>query len=334
MRLASLLPVLALAGAVADPFAFFRPSVAIDAEDEQRLDRGEPLVRILPARDREVAVCAAVAVHADGDRLAAWVRDISALKKSAMVPSIGRLSDPPRIEDLAGLSLGQPDLSALRSCRPDDCDLLLSRSEIDQARQAEAHAGAHLAVALQDAFRRIVLERARAYVARGFSEIPESGEQDRASPEARFSAMVRRWRFLTDRMPEFASHLERYPRVRMPGVESFLYWSKERLGGREVVRLTHVAIVRGSGQPAPAALVAGIQIFATRYVTESLGLTALLQGGPGSPNYLVYLNRSNVDVLGGFFGGLVRLVVEHRLKPEAADVLEGLRGRLESGPPR
>jgi hypothetical protein len=45
------------------------------------------------------------------------------------------------------------------------------------------------------------------------------------------------------------------------------------------------------------------------------------------------LNRSDVDVVGGFFGGLVRLIVEGRVKDEASEVLEGLRERLQRGDP-
>jgi hypothetical protein len=62
-------------------------------------------------------------------------------------------------------------------------------------------------------------------------------------------------------------------------------------------------------------------------------LTALVRGAPGGSNYLVYLNRSEADVLGGFFGGLVRWFVERRLKAEAPNVLQSLRERLEAGLP-
>ena len=68
------------------------------------------------------------------------------------------------------------------------------------------------------------------------------------------------------------------------------------------------------------------------YVNASLGITAILRGESGACNYR-YLNRSEVDVLGGMFGGLVRWLVQRRLKAEAANVLQGLRRRLESGEP-
>jgi hypothetical protein len=49
--------------------------------------------------------------------------------------------------------------------------------------------------------------------------------------------------------------------------------------------------------------------------------------------YFVYVNETEVDLLGGFFGGLIRAIIERQLKGEAVAVLTGLRKRLESGPP-
>jgi hypothetical protein len=92
-------------------------------------------------------------------------------------------------------------------------------------------------------------------------------------------------------------------------------------------------IVRSHDPGLPDALVAGKEIFATHYVNASLGLTAILRGAPGGSNYLAYLNRSEVDMLGGVFGGLVRWFMQRRVKGEAANVLQELRRRLESGEP-
>ena len=78
-----------------DPFAFFRPSITVSADDRRELDRGEPIARIVRGADREVAVFAAVQVGIDGDRLVAWTRDIRGPKRSPYVLAIGRFSDPP-----------------------------------------------------------------------------------------------------------------------------------------------------------------------------------------------------------------------------------------------
>ena len=316
-----------------DPFAFFRPSVAMTDDDRRQLDRGASIARILPGQDREVAVFAAVAVDIDGDRLVQWMRRIEELKKSSYVLAIGRFSDPPRIEDLAGLALDDEELSAARQCRPGDCALKLSEAEMRELRRAADEARAGWKPALQQAFRQMILRRVRTYLAQGQSALGpyEDGERP-VFPGARLTALVGHATFL-DHLPSFATYLDEYPRLHMPSVESFLYWSKERLARRATIGVTHVSIVRSTAPGAPDVLVAGKQIFTTRYVNASLGVTALIRGEPGHHAYLAYLNRSDVDVLGGTFGGIVRWFVQRRVKAEAADVLVGLKHRLESGQP-
>ena len=135
------------------------------------------------------------------------------------------------------------------------------------------------------------------------------------------------------RQPDLTDYLTQYPHRASAGLESFLHWSKEALGGKPIITVTHVSIVRSADPGVPEALVAARQIFATHYMTGSLALTTITGGADRSPRYLMYLNRSRVDVLGGFFGGLVRRIMERRLRTEATDVVQGLRRRLEAGEP-
>lgn len=117
----SVAAMVAAPAAALDPFAFFRPSIAISDDDRKQLDRGDAIARIVRGADREVGVFAVVQVDIDGDRLVAWTRDIADLKKSPYVLAIGRFSDPPHIEDLEGLTFDDEDLSAIRRCRRGDC---------------------------------------------------------------------------------------------------------------------------------------------------------------------------------------------------------------------
>jgi len=74
------------------------------------------------------------------------------------------------------------------------------------------------------------------------------------------------------------------------------------------------------------------EIFATHYRNGSLGLTAVTEDSAGQ-RYLVYVNRSQVDLLTGLFGGWKRGMIEGKLKSESASVFNEVRKRLESGPP-
>jgi hypothetical protein len=80
-------------------------------------------------------------------------------------------------------------------------------------------------------------------------------------------------------------------------------------------------------------VVAGKQIFATHYLDGGLGLTMILHDDATSASYLAYVNRSQVDLLRGFFGTIVRGVLEDRVARQAPAIVGTLRARLESGDP-
>lgn len=315
-----------------DPFAFFQPTLTITADDRRTLDAGKPLVRVIPSRDLEVAIGAAVPVAIDGDRLVAWMRQIEALKKSAYVSAIRRFSEPPRLEDLAELTLDDQELSEIRACRPGDCGLKLTAAEMAELQHAAAEAGAERDEAMQNEFRRLVLRRVNAYLA-GSEVGPFEDHSEPVWPLRQLAAIVERSPYLGARVPWLAAGLRSLPVAPGAGAERFLYWSNERIADRPIVSVTEVHILRNDAAGFPEVLVAGKGIFSTHYVNASLGITALVRGDAGGPNYLVYVNRSEVDVLRGMFAGLIRWIMQRRLKAEAGGVLLGLRHRLESGEP-
>jgi hypothetical protein len=333
--LGAVLTVAALGAAPADdPFEFFKPTVALSIDDRRQLDRSEPVARVIPSVDGEIAVFTVVPVGADGNRLVAWMRRIEELKRSSYVLAIGRMSDPPRIEDLAGLELDEEDMAEVRACKPGDCVIALSAEEMARLQHAGAGAAGEWKAGVQREFRRIVLQRARAYLTGGLRALaPYRNRGGEVHLAQRFSTVLGHSAFLNQHAPQLAEYLDRYPHAPLTNVESFLYWSKERLAGKPIISMTHVSILRDGNASLPDVLVAGRQVFATRYVNASLGLTAIVRDGPGTAHYLVYVNRSEVDVLERWFGGLVRWFAERRVRAEAADILRGLRTRLESGDP-
>jgi len=309
-----------------DTFGFFQPWVKVTSADRQSLDRGNTLVRVLPGREREVAVFSAIVLKATGEDLMKGVRQIADLKRSSFVLAIRRFSDPPHIQDLEGLSLDDADLNSIQRCRLGSCDIKLTSSEIERVQRAVAAPdGKRKAAAMQDLFRSFVLERVQAYLARGHEGISGYPINLRQS----FSAILR-GSPLPERMSQFAGYLENYPSGRPSEVESFLYWSKESVGKKPVVSVTHVSMMPGKGRDGlPAMLVAGKQVFATHYMNASLNLTAVLTGPSGSHNYLALLTRTEIDLLGGYFGWLKRTLIERRVKDETQKIILGLRQRLE-----
>lgn len=334
--MAGLLPVTLAAASqsVRDPFAFLRPTVSLTPQEEQRLDAGAVIVRVLPADAGEIAVFLAARTSADGARLIGWVRDIAALKRSAHVTAISRFSSPPAVSDVAALRLDEKDLAAIRACEPWSCDLKLTAPEIAQLRTVVQSAGASWRPAVQEAVRQLVLDRTTRYLALGQAAL--GAYADQGSPVVladAFRSVLDHSAFLGANAPDLAAYLAGYPRPAPPGVESFAYWSTEQLGGRPSLTATHVAMRADDGSGRTEGVVASRQIFSTHYVTAALTVTAVLPGRTSATRYLVYVNRSRVDVLDRWYGGLARGLIAGRIREEAGRIFDGLKERLESGGP-
>jgi hypothetical protein len=326
------------ASPVSDPFAFFQPTVAVTADDREALDRGRTVARTLPARGDVVAVFAAVPIDVPSGRLEAWIDDITAFKRGPQVLAIGRFSDRPVLEDLAGLNFPDRDLEDLGRCRVGDCGLKLTEAEIEEFSRL-VHVESSPA-ALQDALRRLVLQRVKTYLGQGLSALGAYEHRSRPMPIApAFSRLLIQSPFLSQRLPGLSGVVDRWPNTTGLSAESthsFVYWSHEHYGGgKPIVSATHVFVRRasGNGNGTPETLVIGKQIFATHYIDAWLGVTALVRNSQTGRAYLVYVNRSSLDVLNGFWAGLVRRILQRRLKAEAPTVLRGIARRLESGMP-
>jgi hypothetical protein len=316
-----------------DPF-HLAPAVVVSARDRADLDRDQVVARVLPAKGGQLAVFVATRLNAQPDALVAWTRAIAELKRSKFVLAIGRFSDPPRPSDLEELTLDQRDLDAIRQCRPGDCGLKLSAGDIESLTAVLGTAGDDWRDAGQREFRQLLSERVVQYRAGGLTALSAPADRKKARrPDDALSAIVEQSPYLA-KLPTSSPWLKEYPHADS-AIESFFYWSKEHYGaGKPVISITHVGIVRpASDHRLPAILVAGKQIFATHYLEGSLGLTMVLRDATNGTPYLAYVNRSQVDMLRGLFGGFVRGVLEDRVERQAPLIVRGLRARLESGNP-
>lgn len=314
-----------------DPFAAFRPWIDITAGERARADRGETVVRVLPSRGKEVAVLALASISVSPEVFVARFHDIEALRTSSFSPVTRRFSSPPRLADLARMSLPAEDLAAIRRCRPGACDVKLSVAEIARLR-AIADAAPPDDEALRRAFREVVLERVTRYLAEGLGALAPYGDKpERVRTADALKRLVERSPYLSAHAPSLVEFLLDDARAAVEERDSFLYWAEERFGGRPVLNATHVDIIRTDpGAGLPVVMVAGKQLFATHYNNASLGLTCLVGRGP---QYLLYVNRTEVDLLGGLFGAFKRAILEGRVRNEAGAIVAGLRARIQAGAP-
>jgi len=320
---------LAALGAFADgrggplaPFAWFEPEALVSGDDLKRLARDEVVVKPLPSKNAQLGVFAVTELHQSPEIFVEWIRQISQLQRSKAVVASRRFSEPPVFSDLDGLTLDAKDVAAIRECRPGRCALKLSTAEIQSIRRT-TDGGADAAV--QYAFRRVLFERLMAY-RNGVAAAT-------GSPAAVFAALQASSPYIGRSEARLAEWLTTPAHTPSPDVESFYYWSKEYYAsGKAVIALTQVGITRG--RAAPEVAVVGRQVFASRYMNGMLTHITLTRQPAGGGFYMTYVNRAQLDVLAGFWGGIVRAIINSRLKGDAASVLRTLRGRIESGPPK
>ena len=150
-------------------------------------------------------------------------------------------------------------------------------------------------------------------------------------PASEFEFLLARCHLPGLGMKPVVAHLRAYPDGD-DGVETFLFWSRDMLGDlKPVVSITQVSIVRSPWLDEPT-IIASAQVYASHYLTASLSVVAVA-GEPDSGRYLVYARRSRGDLFTGPFGGWVRRIVQKRVRAEGPGVLDGLRRKIEAGPP-
>jgi hypothetical protein len=302
------------------------PDVVLDASERRQLAGGEPIVKLTAARDGHLELNGVIRADISTERFLRWMTSVEALQRGKYVPEIGRFSPTPHDADLAGLTIDDEDLGDLVRCRPGDCGVKLSAEEILAigGRRDPQHARAGL--------RQVLVQRAAQYIACGdLATPPYSDDDEPVNPAIAFASVMQRMRFFERDLRCYASYLRTYP-ARDPHVEqSFLYWSKETLGLKPIISITHLSAERFAGPWLPAAVVVAKQVYASHYKNASVTVTALVSDG--NARFVVYANRTHVDAFGGRFGGIVRRLVQRRVAAEAPAVLRHLRYRLESGDP-
>jgi hypothetical protein len=313
-----------------DAAAFLGAQCGFNQGDLQAFRQGRAVARTVGADSDEAAICAAIEMNVPARFYLDRFRQIETFKRADGVLQIGRFSASPTAADLRGLSFSDHEINDLRDCREGNCDFKLDAAGIrrvhDQvdfsARDARTRA------------ERVVREHLAEYVARYLREGDAAlmTYADAESPRGIHGDLQR----ILERSTYLSGDLRRVVHAvgdftgRVPdGAESFVYWSKERVGPRSVISITHVLIL--TPQPGLRVLTSK-QIYANHYFRASLGLALVAERAPDHADGLavIYLNRSLVNAFDGMLGGVKRSVARPRARAAVERLLRGLATRLET----
>jgi hypothetical protein len=309
------------ARATLDPLTFLRTHGGFSPDDIASLDRGESIAHSINADGSEVAIAAATMMAIPIEFYLQRFQAIESFKQSADVLQVGRFSTVPSAVDLRALTLDAGDVSALRQCRVGDCDVKLDATGITRLSRAPD---------ISEAFRSHLAAYAARYLQEGNAALMTYHDKRDPHPLAGdLERIAARSSYLPELSSAIRSAVVDFRGTLPADLGQFLYWSKEKPPGKAIVSVTH-AIIHPETQG--VAVVATKQLYASHYMTGSLGLTVLVnRGAAGAPRTLiVYVNRTRVDVFDGVLGPVKRPIVRARARGSAQHLLDRLRQRLEA----
>lgn len=313
MRATALLMLLASGSAAADELdGLATRYVRFSPEEIQEAREGGVVARVFDAALPKEVLCAAILrVSAPKVRVLEWLQRPENLEAGEPEQS-GRFSDPPVLEDLAALTLDPSHLKILKECRVGACGMKLPaaviarlRADLDGTRPDEpARAEAIL--------REAVHQAARDYWTEGDGGLPVYA--DRAEPVPARERLSELFATSPLLLPTPLQPAPESAGRRPPG-DGFLYWSKEPLWRRVVIRVAHVQI----HEPSPDELqLASKLVFSNHFFEAGVSLT-VYRGEPGtSGGWLLFVSRLRCDKRGsGGFSrlerGLIGMLVKRRL---------------------
>jgi len=334
----SVLAVLALSvapgAAPRDPArSFLQTAFKLSSGEIDRVDKGEVVARTLDvAHRREIATLGVVRIAVAPSVYVERLRDIATFKRTDDVLQIGTFGVPAQLTDLDALTLDEGELRRLRECEVENCGLRLSAEGIERFRRGVDWSASDSSRRATGLMRQILVEYVTRYRDAGGAAAMEYADTSaRLNVGREFASLVDAdsgtWRHAAG----LRRHLLEYPAVDHDATTSdFVYWSSERVHGQPTMTITHVAIAQIPGESPVNYAIASKQIYAMHYYDASLGLTLLVRDPAGSPatTYVVYLNRSRIDLFDGVLGGAVRRIVARRARGIVSEQLARLQRTL------
>ena len=332
----SLLPVIAAGGAAGSQpslppalASFLTEEAHATLPDRETLLAGSPLVKLLDADPaKEIAVFGAIWVNAPRSLYVQQVKNIEQFERGSGFRITKRISDPPRADDFAALTISDEDFEDLKDCRIGDCALKLDadgvqalRAEVDWRKPtAKADATALL--------RRLALDYVNRYREGGNAGLGIHRDRERPTFVGNeFRSMIERLPRLGAELPDLTRYLLDYPNATLKNSTDFLYWQETQFGLRPTIRMSHLVIQDAPGQT----VVASKMLYASHYFWTALELRVLLPDpARGAGFWLVSVNRSRSDGLSGFTGRVIRSRVRSEVENGTRRALTATKARLEA----
>jgi hypothetical protein len=309
--------------------SFLAEEAHATSSDREALVAGNPLVKLLDADpSKEIAVLGAIWVNAPRTLYVEQVKNIEQVERGGGFRITKRISDPPRADDFAALTISDEDFEDLKNCKIGDCVLKLDADGV-RALHAEVEWRKPTAKADTTALlRRLALDYVNGYREGGNARLGIHRDRERPTFVANeFRSMIERLPRLRAELPDLTRYLLDFPNATLKNSTDFLYWQETQFGLRPTIRMSHLVIDDGPRQT----VVASKMLYASHYFWTALELRVLLPDPVrGAGFWLVTVNRSRSDGLSGFTGRVIRGRVRSEVEEGTRAALTATKAKLES----
>lgn len=296
------------------------------------MEKGEIVVkRVKTAEDQDVAIFGMVKIAERRPITMAEFRASFSQRGNKEMEGKGRFSDPPNISDLATLELEDRDFDELRRCRIGDCDINMSAKWIGRFRTEIDWNKADHRPKATELFRSMMLEYASEYALKGATSLGTHVNRKEPLDLARAQNELLKGLPLVDIFGfGLRRYMQEFPVASLSGIQSELHWSAVDFGLNPTVVLTHAATFTSGIAGNDSHFVLTRQFYSSRYLDASISLTALLRipNGEAVESYIVFIDRSRSDAIGGILGGVARTAVEAEAVDRVRRLLETSSARL------
>ena len=311
-----------------EPQTYMR-KVGFTAAEVATMESGKPVTRIVPQQDdNDASVLGVIRIAAPVAALVEGIRRIETFRKGGPTLQIGRFGTTPDVSDLEPLVIDDSELEDLRRCKVGDCEIRIGTAAMDLARRVDWNAPDAHSRASQ------LIKESMARLVKGYLEHGSTGMavyNDHDLPEsvsADWEKILRNSPDLMEYDPEFWRYLLAFPKATLPGVESFVYWSKDRIR-KPVVSIVHACIQRVEKAGSTDYFIALKHIYDSHYyMANAEFLTLVPDRDTRTGFFLVHSLRARIDPPRKLRGMLLGKI-KGAMRDELVELLQGTKDRLE-----
>jgi hypothetical protein len=288
-------------------------------DERWRLYQGEIVAVDLPeTSDKMLAQVVAMVIPASIDEIAVRLLRGNILETERDVIAFGRI-DPAHIAaSLENALFTAGDAEEVKMLQNGEFDEFnLSSSEIAMLKAA----GKSSADAIAKTYRKILVERAKAYIHGGLASVDAyvRGKNKKTYPSRDLKAMTKATAILSEREPALYRAFLNYPKNQPAGVDSAFFWIKKRADKRPVFTLAHRLI-----QSRPDRLIIMRREF---FVGHSFNAAQTVSGVFPAPQGSIIFsgNRATSDRVSGFAESLRHKIGRDMMREEIVKRFKDLR---------